>query len=459
MKTIIVGGGCAGLSAAYTLKKAGIDFKLFEASPYPGGRCRTVYEDGYQFHSGAGSTEPQWDTTFRYLDELGLKERLYSIQKQRYSFSRNGRRRSVYLGGDFGDMLKAAGENISFLLTAFPFKTYPQLVRVFSALKKHMKRLDPENHDFRALQEIGRRTTEEFVLEHGGREVLDWVFHPFLATMVFGRPKDISVAHPISLFSLMKGMRSLEGGMGAVTEALYDRVKDSVELASPVTEILIEGGRTRGIRLERGDYFEADHVICAVDAVDARKLLPGAPETILSPLETCSYSSTYYYHFGLERHFLPDDTDFFVQMIPAHEDTLLAWMAKGSHGDEKPVMMVATRGWEDHRLARLSEEDRRRTVIDEVRRFFPEFPEKPPKTKLFRWDRAVNLVTPAQFEAVQNLLDEHMYDVEGLRLAGEYLFPIACTEGAFATGRRAAEEIIRPRGSEKPPVEKSGVTP
>jgi protoporphyrinogen oxidase len=442
MKILIVGGGCAGLSAAYTLDKAGIDFTLYEACPHPGGRCRTVFEDGYQFHSGAGSTEPQWKTTFRYLEELGLTDRLYSIQKQRYSFKKNGRRRTVYLGGGFADMLKASRENLSFLFSAFPLRTYPQLVRVFSALKTHMKHLDPESHDFRSLREIGRKTTEEFVLEHGGREVLEWVFHPFLATMVFGRPRDISVAHPISLFSLMKGMRSLEGGMGAVTEALYDGIRDSVELSTPVKEIIIEGGKVRGVRLERGDFIEADRVICAVDAVDARRLLAGAPEGILKPLETCTYSSTYYYHFGLEKHFLPDDTDFFVQMIPAGEDTLLAWMAKGSHGDEKPVMIVATRGWEDHRLTPLSEKARRRTVIDEVRRFFPEFPEEPAKTKLFRWDRAVNLVSPAQFEAVQDLLDNHMNDVEGLRLAGEYLFPIACTEGAFATGERAAEEIM-----------------
>ncbi|MFP4561772.1 MAG: protoporphyrinogen/coproporphyrinogen oxidase [Spirochaetia bacterium] len=443
MKTIIVGGGCAGLSAAYTLKKSEIDFTLYEASPHPGGRCRTVYEDGYQFHSGAGSTEPQWETTFRYLEELGLTDRLYSIQKQRYAFNRNGRRRTVYLGGDFGDMLKATGENLSFLFSAFPLKTYLQLLRVFSALKKYMRLLDSKNHNFRALAEIGRKTTEEFVLEHGGPEALDWVFHPFLSTMVFGRPRDISIAHPISLFSLMKGMRSLEGGMGAVTSALYDRVRSSVELSTPVEEIIIEGGKVRGVRLERGDFIESDHVICAVDAVDARRVLPGAPETIRRPLEACTYSSTYYYHFGLENHFLPADTDFFVQMIPAGEDTILAWMAKGSHGDEKPVMIVATRGWEDHRLSSLSEENRRRTVIDEVRRFFPEFPEEPPKTKLFRWNRAVNLVSPAQFEAIQKLLDNHMDDVQGLYLAGEYLFPIACTEGAFATGKRAAKEITR----------------
>jgi hypothetical protein len=35
-----------------------------------------------------------------------------------------------------------------------------------------------------------------------------------------------------------------------------------------------------------------------------------------------------------------------------------------------------------------------------------------------------------------------MNDVSGLYLAGEYLFLIACTEGAMATGKKAAERVF-----------------
>lgn len=49
---------------------------------------------------------------------------------------------------------------------------------------------------------------------------------------------------------------------------------------------------------------------------------------------------------------------------------------------------------------------------------------------------------PGQFVAIQDLLDNHLHDVSGLYLAGEYLFPIACTEGALATGKKAAETVI-----------------
>jgi protoporphyrinogen/coproporphyrinogen III oxidase len=441
-KVVVIGAGCAGLSAAFTLKEHGIETIVFEAEAVAGGRCRTVKENGYTFSMGAGSTEPQWETTFKYLEELGLAGKVFSIQKQRYGFLKNGKIRTVFVGGNFWDMLKATPENLKFFFSCFPLKTYPQLLRVFLAMSRYMRLVDVRHHNFDLLADVSNISTEEFVLKHGGPEALNWMFHPFLATMVLGRPRDISISHPISLFSLMKGMRSLDGGLGQLTEKLFERVKDSVRLSTPVKRVIINNGKVVGVETKDG-IIEADHVICAVDAVTARALIPDLPETIDKPLETCRYSSTYYYQFGLDKHFLPADTDFFVLMIPADENTILGWAAKGSRSGEKPVMIFTTRGWEDEKLADMTEEQRRRLVISEAQRFFPDFPDEPEITKVFRWDRAVNMETPGQFVAINNLLKNHMQDIQGLYLAGEYLFLIASTEGALATGKKAAETVIK----------------
>lgn len=93
---------------------------------------------------------------------------------------------------------------------------------------------------------------------------------------------------------------------------------------------------------------------------------------------------TYYYQFGLEKHFLPAGTGFFVLMIPADEDTILGWAARGSRSGEKPVMIFTTRGWEDEKLANMTEQQRRSLVISEAQLFFPEFPDEPQVTKVFR---------------------------------------------------------------------------
>jgi len=440
-KVVVVGAGCAGLSATYMLRKQGIDVITFEARDVAGGRCRSITEQGYTFSIGAGSTEPQWETTFQYLNELGLMDKVFSLQKQRYGFFIKGKIRTIFMGGSLWDTITALPENMKFFFTGIPLKTYPQVIKVFIALRKYMRLVDTKKHNFDALAEISNMSTEEFVLKHGGPEAVEWFFHPFLSTMVLARPRDISVAHPISLFSLMKGMRSLEGGLGTLTAALYDKVKDNVRLSTPVNRIVIQNNKVTGVETKDG-FVEADHVICAVDAVLARQLIPELPDTMRKPLETCKYSSTYYYQFGLNKHLIPGNIDMFVLMTPASEKGIISWMARGSRPNEKPIMICATRGWEDEKLAKLSPEERRRLVIKELQRFFPAFPDEPVITKLFRWERAVNLEAPGQFVAIEDLLKNHMSDVKGLYLAGEYLFLIASTEGALMTGKQAANRVI-----------------
>ena len=441
-KVAVVGAGCAGLSATYTLRKQGVDVICFEARDVAGGRCRTIKEQGYLFSIGAGSTEPQWETTFQYLNEFGLMDKVFSVQKQRFGIMRNNKIHTVFMGGNFWDMLKALPENMYFLFTALPWRTFPQALKAFSAMRKYSKKIDSKHHNFETLAEISNISTEEFVLKHGGPEALNYVFHTYMASMVLARPRDISVAHPIALFSLMKGMRSLDGGMGIITESLYERVKDSVRLNTSVNQIVIKNGKVVGVETKDG-FVEADKVICALDAVIAKQVIPDLPETMRKPLETCKYSSTFYYQFGLEKPFVSSkNSDFFLVVNPPEVKTIVSWVAKGHRAHEKPVAIVATRGWEDDKLEKLTPDERRRLVIKEVQKLFPKFPDEPVITKLFRWERAVNLEAPGQFVAIQDLLKNHMRDVEGLYLAGEYLFLIACTEGALATGKQAANSVI-----------------
>ena len=440
-KVIIVGAGCAGLSAAYTLNKLGHDVVVYEAAGVPGGRCRTVVEDGFEFIAGAGSTEPQWATTFQYLEELGLKDRVYSIQKQRVGMFRDGKVRTIFTGGSRWEMFKALPENIRFFLSAVPNKTFSQVKKVSEELDKYKALVDTKNQSFEGLVDISNISTEEFVLQFGGPEALEWHYAPFLATMVLGQPKDISIAHPMAIFSLMKGMCSMKGGLGAITAGLYEKVKENVRLNTPVREIVIENQCVKGVRTDQG-FVRSDRVICAVDAFTSLQLMPGLPEGMRNPLQTCKYSSTYYYQFGLEKPLVSiKQTPFHVVMIPPGAESVLDFVSLGNYSEEKPVVIAPTRGWEDEKLAGLTEEERRRRVISDIQKVCPAFPDEPKVTKVFRWDRAVNLEAPGQYAAIQDLLNNHYRDVSGLYLAGEYLFLFACTEGALKTGKQAAEML------------------
>lgn len=441
-KVVIIGAGCAGLSAAYNLQKQGVEFVVYEATHHVGGRCRTEYEDGYEFFVGAGSTEPQWDTTFSYLKEFGLEDRIYSLGGMRFGFVRNGKIRTVFLGNRLKDSLRALPENIGFLFTGIPFKAYIQLLKVISPIGKYLKRIDSKTHNYEALSEISDLSTEEFFLKQGAPDASTWFAHTLLAMMVLARPKDISIAHPLTLFSLMQGMCSMHGGLGMINDALYARVKDHVRLNTPVKKVVLQNNRVVGVEIEEG-FVEADQVICGVDAVLARQLIPDLPDSLRLPLETCKYSSTYYYQFGLEKQIVnKPGTPMFLVMIPPDVDSFMSYMSLGHPSVDKPVAITPTRGWEDERLAGLTPEERNQKVIAEIRKFVPFFPEKPKVVKCYRWNRAVNIESPGQHNTIREMKEKHMRDVGGLYLAGEYLFLLACTEGAFSTGKKAAEMVV-----------------
>ncbi len=68
--------------------------------------------------------------------------------------------------------------------------------------------------------------------------------------------------------ALGQGMGYPVGGTGALAEALATSAEASgvrIRLESPVTEILVEEGRTRGVRLQDGTIFEAPIVLSSID--------------------------------------------------------------------------------------------------------------------------------------------------------------------------------------------------
>ncbi|MDH5510836.1 MAG: FAD-dependent oxidoreductase [Nitrospinota bacterium] len=52
MRVVIIGGGPCGLTAAWELAKNGVPVTVVEKDPSPGGLCKTIRQDGYQFDQG-----------------------------------------------------------------------------------------------------------------------------------------------------------------------------------------------------------------------------------------------------------------------------------------------------------------------------------------------------------------------------------------------------------------------
>ena len=87
-RVVIVGGGFAGLSAAYTLKKRGVTPLVLEALDRAGGRGKGEEVDGFSLDMGAFVFTLTYDTAFAMCEELGLP---LVRSNMKFGHHRNGR--------------------------------------------------------------------------------------------------------------------------------------------------------------------------------------------------------------------------------------------------------------------------------------------------------------------------------------------------------------------------------
>ena len=69
---VVIGGGAAGLAAAYDLRKRGFDVVLLEEQHYPGGRISTLHVNGFHAESGGAVITEGEAETIALLKELSV---------------------------------------------------------------------------------------------------------------------------------------------------------------------------------------------------------------------------------------------------------------------------------------------------------------------------------------------------------------------------------------------------
>lgn len=197
IRVAVVGGGVAGLSAAYRLLKelrtAGVDHDivLYEQQDACGGAARTSQVDGFSLDHGPNGWLSNEPLTARLIDELGLTGELIEAND-------NARHRFVYTRNKLRRLPDSPGK---FLTTG--------ILQPWEKLRVLREYLIPARHD------DNDETIFDFGCRRLGRGFTDSMLDPMVSGIFAG---DI---HQLSLPATFPRMRSMELEHGGLFKAMF----------------------------------------------------------------------------------------------------------------------------------------------------------------------------------------------------------------------------------------------
>jgi oxygen-dependent protoporphyrinogen oxidase len=314
-RIVIVGGGIAGLAAARAAVLRGrevggeVSVTVLERAPRFGGVLVTERVDGFLLDAGADSWVVAKPHATALARALGLGGSLLGtrLENRRYYVC-------------WGDRLHLVPEG---LVLGVPTRIGPLLAtRLFTWRGKARMALEP----FIAARRFEGDDDEsiaDFATRRLGREAAERLVAPLLGGISAGDASDISVraAFPQLVAmerehgSLVRGMlvarrarsgespfMSLEGGTGALVDALVGRLReDGVTLREKASVEGLTRDGTWTVRLEGGERLAADAVLLAVPAYAASKLVADLDEELSRALSSIVFGSSITVFLGYRR--------------------------------------------------------------------------------------------------------------------------------------------------------------
>lgn len=440
-RVVIVGGGAAGLSAAYTLKKRGFAPVLLEAEHRVGGRLVGDSVDGFSIDAGADFLCSSYDVALRICEELGLP---LIRSKMKLGWYRNGRWVTTTPGLSPVNLMRnlPAAQALGFLS---PRAVWPAH-KLFRDIFRQSKYLSFAS-DSRLAELDGDETFRDYLKGLGVPESLQVSFRGFLE-MTMGHVEFSGHAYMRTyLREMLLNAHKLfvpEQGSGALSCALGNACSDAIRVSTPVRRVDVRNGTATGVVVD-GGTIEADAVICAVPPHNVPEIIPDLPDGVSSTLGNVSYSSGCRVVIGLDHPPLPPG--WHGALYPEDDTPLLLDRSINLPSCTPPgkstldLMVGRDRAKE---LIPLSDEEIKRELLHDVRRNPPPGSSLPGDneglfTRVYRWKQAVCMGLPGMFTAVSDMRRQLGRQIPNLFLAGDYM-RVPSVNGALASGVGAAEE-------------------
>jgi protoporphyrinogen/coproporphyrinogen III oxidase len=434
-RVAIVGGGVAGLAAAYELARlarngAAVQVVLFEASTRLGGIVETVREGGFVIECGPDGwvTEKPWAREL--ADELGLGSEVMA--------SNDSTRKTYVL---IEKKLQAMPDGMRMMVPVD--LNALDASELFSAEAKQAYRDEVGRaEELRAEAPEGDESVAEFVRRHFGDEVLKKIGAPLLSGVFGGDVTKLSVQAVMAPFVTMERERgsliaalqaraiaasnsaslftTLRSGLGTLVDRMIATIpEDWVRLASEVSFLSFgeEGwlvGTARGV-----ERFDAVMMATPVDV--ARSLLAPLDERAAELMEM-EASSAVVVGFGFSDATKFDVPQGFGFLVPQGSDSLLlaCTFVDQKFNDRVPqggrLVRAFFGGKAADRLMRCGNDETAAVARMELARILGPLPE-PQVTVVRRWPRSLPQYGVGHLERMDELA-ERVSELDGLWLLG-----------------------------------------
>lgn len=238
----IVGGGIAGLSAAYRLQRAGHDVQVFEASDSVGGLAATYETRGDRIEAFYHHLSKSEQTIVELAEDLGIGNRVeWLVGKNAY-----------YVDGKTYSMDKP------WEILTFPhWSIYDKFRLGMLTLDIDMRGGIPSFDTYDSLESFEEVPVKQFATEHTTQNIYDTFFEPLLDAKFGSRLEDVSAAWLLGRIKfrgerdLLRGeiLGYIEGGFGVLLDALVDAVgEENITTGTRVTDLSVD---------ERNDAVES----------------------------------------------------------------------------------------------------------------------------------------------------------------------------------------------------------
>ncbi len=279
MRVGVVGGGLAGLAAAYELAKKGHQVLLFESQPYLGGQASTFEVEGTRLERYYHHIFTSDEDMMRLTEELGLQERMQWLASK-VGFFHEGQ---IY---DFVT---------PFDLLRFRPLSFFQRIRA-GLVTLYLQRFG----DWRRLEGM---SAQEWMRRYAGRDAYEVIFAPLLRAKFGEYADEVTMAWLWSKFKFRVGSRGrgmtrellgyMEGSFQPFIDALAEGITalgGEILTDRPVERILVEGGRVVGV--QAGDTWPLDKIIATVPSFIFLDIAPDLPRRYADQLRRVRYQTS-----------------------------------------------------------------------------------------------------------------------------------------------------------------------